>query len=84
MAKPPRNSPTARGAEASRRRFESRYRSALEEHVHTPTGGGLGEAKELGRQASEAGISLRDVVSVHLEVQRDLFPDVGARFGDVD
>ena len=84
MAKPPRNSPTARGAGGSRRRFESRYRSALEEHVHTPTGGGLGEAKELGRQASEAGISLRDVVSVHLEVRRDLFPDVGARFGDVD
>ena len=63
MAKPPRNSPTARGAGGSRRRFVSRYRSALEEHVHTPTGGGLGEAKELGRQASEAGISLRDIAA---------------------
>ena len=53
-------------------------------HFADPTGTGLAEAQELGRQALSEGISILDVVSIHMEARRGLFPDVGSRFADID
>ena len=75
---------SARGARSPRRRFELRYQNALEAHFHAPTNQGLTVASDLGRQALSDGISIIDVVSIHMAARRGLFPDVGSRFADID
>jgi hypothetical protein len=80
----PANTPSARGASTPRRPFEQRYHDALGAHFADPTPLGLAEAQELGREALAEGISILDVVSIHMEARRGLFPDVGTRFADID
>ena len=80
----PANTPSARGASTPRRQFEQRYHDALGAHFADPTPRGLAEAQELGREALSEGISILDVVSIHMEARRGLFPDVGSKFADID
>jgi Stage II sporulation protein E (SpoIIE)/Phosphoserine phosphatase RsbU, N-terminal domain len=80
----PANTPSARGAGTPRRQFEQRYHDALGAHFADPTPLGLAEAQELGREALSEGISILDVVSIHMDARRGLFPDVGTRFADID
>jgi Stage II sporulation protein E (SpoIIE)/Phosphoserine phosphatase RsbU, N-terminal domain len=58
--------------------------SALETHFRAPTEKGLTDAQDLGRQALSDGISVVDVVSIHMTARRGLFPDVGSQFADID
>jgi Stage II sporulation protein E (SpoIIE)/Phosphoserine phosphatase RsbU, N-terminal domain len=78
------NTHTAGGARSPRTRFEQRYRDALEAHFRGPTKQGLADAQALGRQALSDGISILDVVTIHMQARRGLFPDVASRFADID
>jgi hypothetical protein len=80
----PANKNTARGAGSPRRRFEQRYRRALEAHFHTPTQSGLASAHALGREALSEGVSIIDVANIHMAARRGLFPEIGDRFSDID
>ena len=78
------NNESARGAASPRRLFESRYTDAVTAHFHEPSEGGLAAAEDLGRAALSDGISILDVVSIHMAARRGLFPDVGSQFADID
>ena len=80
----PANQRSARGAGTPRKRFERRYQRALESHFGNPTNHGLEEARDLGRQALSDGVDILDVVGIHMEARRSLFPDVGFQFADID
>jgi hypothetical protein len=80
----PANKDSARGAGSPRRRFEQRYRRALEAHFRAPTQGGLAAAHELGRQAPAEGVTIIDVANIHMAARRGLFPEIGNRFSDID
>jgi Stage II sporulation protein E (SpoIIE)/Phosphoserine phosphatase RsbU, N-terminal domain len=80
----PANKRSARGVGTPRKRFERRYQSALERHFRSPTEGGLEEAHDLGRQALSEGVDILDVVGIHMEARRGLFPEVGSKFTEID
>ena len=80
----PANKRSARGAGTPRKRFERRYERALESHFGNPTIHGLEEARDLGRQALSDGVDILDVVGIHMEARRGLFPGVGSQFADID
>jgi Stage II sporulation protein E (SpoIIE)/Phosphoserine phosphatase RsbU, N-terminal domain len=80
----PANKRSARGAGTPRKRFERHYERALESHFHHPTERGLAEAHDLGRQALADGVDILDVVGIHMEARRGLFPGVGSQFADID
>lgn len=69
---------------AAGRQFERQYQRALGAHFREPSDDGLAIAQDLGRQALSDGISIVDVVSIHMTARRDLFSDVGSRFADID
>jgi hypothetical protein len=80
----PANKNMARDAGSPRRRFEQRYRRALEAHFYAPTQDGLAAAHQLGRQALSDGVSVIDVANIHMAARRGLFPEIGDRFNDID
>jgi hypothetical protein len=80
----PAKDDSAGGGGSPRRRFEQRYRRALEAHFRAPTNEGLAAARELGRRAPAEGVSIIDVANIHMAARRGLFPEIGDRFNDID
>src|SRR5262245_1628171 len=70
---------------SSRTDFAAEYTAALAAHVESPGERGLQTAYELGRRALEAGLSMLELVGIHLPARRELVAARGIDgLGDVD